>query len=331
MANLECRMYEAKFPDVDMVVMVQVKSIGEMYAYVALLEYNDIEGMIQFSELSRLHIRSINSLIKVGRMEPMMVLQVDKQKGYVNLSKRRVSEEDIQICKDRYNNSKHVHSIMRNVAKTMELDLEDLYIHVGWPLYRKYGHAYEAFELIKDDPDPDSILNTLTREVKETGPDGVEVTKVVPALTEEPKDALVKNIKGMMMPRQPLKIRARIEMECIQFDGVLHIKDAMRKAEAAGNEVCPVKMKLIAAPSYVLTTLTFDKEQGISVLNKAITACTEEIEHHKGKLTVKEEPRVVSEPDDILLAKRMAKVNQANEEIEVDDDSEEEEEDRELI
>lgn len=36
------------------------------------------------------------------------------------------------------------------------------------------------------------------------------------------------------------------------------------------------------------------QEQGISVLNKAIAACTEAIERHKGKLTVKEEPRAVS-------------------------------------
>jgi translation initiation factor 2 subunit 1 len=28
----------------------------------------------------------------------------------------------------------------------------------------------------------------------------------------------------------------------------------MRKAEAAGNEGCPVKMKLVTAPVYVLTT-----------------------------------------------------------------------------
>ena len=39
-----CRMYEERFPEVDDVVMVQVKSIAEMGAYVTLLEYNNIEG-----------------------------------------------------------------------------------------------------------------------------------------------------------------------------------------------------------------------------------------------------------------------------------------------
>lgn len=33
----------------------------------------------------------------------------------------------------------------------------------------------------------------------------------------------------------------------------------MRKAEAAGNDNCPVKIKMVAAPLYVLTTSTLDK------------------------------------------------------------------------
>ncbi|KAI3458505.1 hypothetical protein Pfo_015168 [Paulownia fortunei] len=320
--NLECRMYEAKYPEVDQAVMIQVKSMADSGAYVSLLEYNNIEGMILFSELSRRRIRSISSLIKVGRIEPVMVLRVDKEKGYIDLSKRRVSEEDIQTCEERFNKSKLVHSIMRHVAETMKTDLEDLYIHVGWPLYRKYGHAFEAFKLIVNDPD--SVLDSLTREVKEVGPDGQEVKKVVPAITDDIKDALVKNIRRRMTP-QPLKIRADVEMKCFQFDGVLHIKEAMRKAEAAGNKDCPVKIKLVAPPAYVLNTQTLDKEQGIAVLNKAIEACTEEIELHKGKLTVKEAPRAVSEREDKLLAEHMAKLGRENEEISGDEDSEEEE------
>lgn len=68
MSAPDMRMYESKYPEVDDVVMVQVKSIAEMGAYVALLEYNGIEGMILLSELSRRRIRSITKLIKVSRL-----------------------------------------------------------------------------------------------------------------------------------------------------------------------------------------------------------------------------------------------------------------------
>ncbi|KAI3689482.1 hypothetical protein L2E82_47440 [Cichorium intybus] len=320
--NFDCRMYEAKFPEVDTPVMIQVKEIGDVATHVSLLEYNNIEGMILLSDLSRRRIRSVGSLIKVGRIEPAMVLRVNAEKGYIDLSKKRLSEQDVQICEERYSKSKLVHSIMRHVAETMNVDLEDLYIHVGWPLYRKYGHAFEAFKSIVNDPD--SVLKSLTREVKHIGPDGKEVTKVVPALSEDVKDALVRNIRRRMTP-QPLKIRADIEMKCFQFDGVLHIKEAMRQAESVGTKDCPVKIKLVAPPAYVLNTQTLDKEQGIKILTQAIAACGATIERHKGKLTIKESPRAVSEREDKLLAEQMAKLGRDNAEISGDEDSEVEE------
>lgn len=80
-------MYEKKYPQVDDVVMVKVKSIAEMGAYVSLVEYNNIEGMILLSELSRRRIRSVSKLIRVGRQEVVTVLRVDEEKGIVLLFK----------------------------------------------------------------------------------------------------------------------------------------------------------------------------------------------------------------------------------------------------
>ena len=47
-----CRFYENQFPAIDELVVVQVRQIAEMGAYVKLLEYDNIEGMILLSELS---------------------------------------------------------------------------------------------------------------------------------------------------------------------------------------------------------------------------------------------------------------------------------------
>lgn len=81
MPGLNCRFYQHRFPEVEDVVMVNVRSIAEMGAYVSLLEYNNIEGMILLSELSRRRIRSINKLIRIGRNECVVVIRVDKEKG----------------------------------------------------------------------------------------------------------------------------------------------------------------------------------------------------------------------------------------------------------
>ncbi|CAA3011378.1 eukaryotic translation initiation factor 2 subunit alpha homolog [Olea europaea subsp. europaea] len=319
--NWDCRMYEEKFPEIDTTVMIKIKSINsDTCAYVWLLEYN-MEGMLSFRELSQRRIRSVASLVRVGRVEPVKVIDVDPRKGFVNLSKKRVSEEDRKACEDKYNKSKHVHSIMQYVAETENVDLEDLYIHVGWPLYKKYGHAFEAFKLIVNDPD--SVLNPLTREVEEINVDGEKVSKVVPALTDKVKDTLVKIIRKRITS-QVLKIRADIDMTCFEFDGVLHIKEAMRKAEAAGTDECPVKIRLIGAPKYVLYAQTVDKAKGIEIVSNAIVACTKEIERHKGKLVVRETPREVREQEDKLSTEEMSQLNLGNEEVESDENSEKE-------
>ncbi|KAK1741360.1 eukaryotic translation initiation factor 2 alpha subunit, partial [Skeletonema marinoi] len=145
--NLDCRFYEAKYPEIESLVMVNVRTIADMGAYVSLLEYNNIEGLILLSELSRRRIRSINKLIRVGRNEVAMVLRVDKDKGYIDLSKRRVSPEDVAACEDKFNKAKAVHGVLRHLAERRKFHLTELYERIAWPLYRKYGHAYDAFKI----------------------------------------------------------------------------------------------------------------------------------------------------------------------------------------
>ena len=53
--------------------------------------------MILLSELSRRRIRSINKLIRIGKSECVVVIRVDKEKGYIDLSKRRVLPGNILI------------------------------------------------------------------------------------------------------------------------------------------------------------------------------------------------------------------------------------------
>ena len=97
-------------------------------------------------------------------------------------------------------------------------------------------------------------------------------------------------------------------MKCYTFAGVDAIRAAMRAAEACSTETCPVQMKLIAAPLYVLTTLTHEKKEGIEVLTAAVEAARKTIsgEQFGGELILKDKARVVSAEDEKLLAEKMA-------------------------
>ena len=86
--------------------------------------------MILLSELSRRRIRSINKLIRVGRTEPVVVIRVDKDKGYIDLSKRRVSPEDIERCTEVFSKGK----VCENIQITLTLTMRSL-LHIKQILY----------------------------------------------------------------------------------------------------------------------------------------------------------------------------------------------------
>ncbi|CAI4034417.1 hypothetical protein SMKI_10G2080 [Saccharomyces mikatae IFO 1815] len=279
MSTSHCRFYENKYPEIDDIVMVNVQQIAEMGAYVKLLEYDNIEGMILLSELSRRRIRSIQKLIRVGKNDVAVVLRVDKEKGYIDLSKRRVSSEDIIKCEEKYQKSKTVHSILRYCAEKFQIPLEELYKTIAWPLSRKFGHAYEAFKL--------SIID-------ETVWEGIEPPS---------KDVLdeLKNYISKRLTPQAVKIRADVEVSCFSYEGIDAIKDALKSAEDMSTEQMQVKVKLVAAPLYVITTQALDKQKGIEQLETAIEKITEVITKYGGVCNITMPPKAVTATEDAEL------------------------------
>ncbi|PWN41079.1 putative SUI2-translation initiation factor eIF-2 alpha chain [Ceraceosorus guamensis] len=298
------RFYEKTLPDAEDVVMVQVRQIAEMGAYVKLLEYDGVEGMILLSELSRRRIRSIQKLIRVGRNEVVVVLRVDKDKGYIDLSKRRVSPEDIIRCEERFNKSKAVHSILAHVSGKLNKPLEELYEAISWPLDKKFGHAYDAFKLAVTE--------------SETVFTGLE-------LDADVQRELQANIARRMTP-QPVKIRADVEVTCYNAAGIDGIKSALQAAEDLQTEEIPIKVKLIAPPLYVLVTNSTDKQGGIDLLKKALTTIDASIKKSGGNLAVKMEPKAVSESEDQELERLLQRVEKENEQVAGDDDDSDDEE-----
>nr|CAD7201675.1 unnamed protein product [Timema douglasi]CAD7575163.1 unnamed protein product [Timema californicum] len=305
---LSCRFYKEKYPEVEDVVMVNVRSIAEMGAYVHLLEYNNIEGMILLSELSRRRIRSINKLIRVGKTEPVVVIRVDKEKGYIDLSKRRVSAEDVEKCTERFAKAKAVNSILRHVAELLHYEndeqLEDLYQRTAWKFEEKYKKKASAYDFFKQAVLDPSIL-------AECG------------LDEETKEVLLNNIKRKLTS-QAVKIRADIEVACYGYEGIDAVKEALRAGLACSTEDLPIKINLIAPPLYVMTTSTPEKQDGLKALNNAINKIDETIVLMGGVFAIKMAPKVVTATDEAELARQMERAEAENAEIAGDDDEEEE-------
>ncbi|PAV90870.1 hypothetical protein WR25_18334 [Diploscapter pachys] len=281
-STLKCRFYENEFPDVEDTVVANVLSIAEMGAYVNLSEYNNKEGMILLSELSRRRIRSVNKLIRIGRSECVVVMRVDKDKGYIDLSKRRVILRDQRLAIERFAKAKMINSILRHVAEQLGYErdeqLEQLYKKTAWFFDRKEGKkaaAYDAFKRAIIDP---SVLDDCQ-------------------ITQEERTKLLEDIHKKLTP-QAVKIRADIEVTCFGYEGIDAIKAALVAGKQCSTEAMPIKINLIAAPHFVVTTQTMDREGGLEAVKKALEVVKEHIEKTGGKMNIKEEPRVVTDVED---------------------------------
>ncbi|GMM44095.1 translation initiation factor eIF2 subunit alpha [Pichia kluyveri] len=301
-----CRFYENKYPEVDDVVMVNVQQIAEMGAYVKLLEYDDIEGMVLLSELSRRRIRSIQKLIRVGRNEVAVVLRVDKEKGYIDLSKRRVSTEDIVQCEERYNKSKAVHSIVRRCAEKFNVPLEDIYKSIVWPLAKEYGHAFDAFRI--------SITNPSIFDSTNINPPSIDLL-----------NDLKENIARRLSP-QAIKCRADIDVSCFSYEGIDAIKESLTLAENLSDENNQIKVKLVAAPRYVITAQSLDKNMGIEILNNAIEIVNNKITSYGGVCDIAMAPKAVTATEDAELQALLERKEMENN-LDSDDDDEDDDDD----
>ena len=104
-----------------------------------LIEYDNMQGMVPFTELSRSRIRSISKHIKVGANEVMAVLRVDKERRYVDLSKKKVAEDERRMCQFRFGRAKTVHGILQSCALSSRgaYPMESLCTVIAWPLYQR--------------------------------------------------------------------------------------------------------------------------------------------------------------------------------------------------
>ncbi|XP_033738823.1 eukaryotic translation initiation factor 2 subunit 1-like [Pecten maximus] len=303
--GLHCRFYEDRFPEQNDIVKVCVHSVGEVVVDVQLLEYDNIEGMILLSELTRRRIRSVNKLVRVGRPEYALVMRVDQEKGYIDLSKRRVLKEDADTCEEKYSRAKTVNSILCHVASVLGYDtdqqLENLYSRTAWYFDRKYkkqGASYDAFRCSVGNPD---LLDEC----------GIDTNT---------KDTLLTNIKQKLSPKL-VKVRADIEVACVQYEGVDAVKRALKKGLALTTDALPIKINLIAPPLFVVSTTTLDWQAGISRLNTVLETVKSSILEEGGLYHTRRDPHVINDTDELYLTRRLQEMEMENKDNSDDENS----------
>ena len=139
----------------NLLLKTEITKVNENGAYAKLLEYENMEGYLLSTEVTKKRVKLVNKYMKVGKQEPMMVIRVDREKRYIDLSKKKVLPADAAIAELHFKKAKMVHNILRQMAVKLgpDVTLQSLYEKFAWKLYDKYEHAFDAFRLIMSDAD----------------------------------------------------------------------------------------------------------------------------------------------------------------------------------
>jgi translation initiation factor 2 subunit 1 len=294
----KCRMYEQTYPQKGDLVVAHIDECEEIGARLSLPEYNNAPAMIWWSDATRKRVRSMHKLLRKGHYEVMTVLRTDEAKGYVDLSRRDLSTDEKAAAELRFHNAKIVHSILSHVATTHQLSLLSLYTQIGWPLYRRFGHACDAFALVgADDAEIKNVFEPLQHNLPSA------------AMSE-----LIKTIRHRMKPT-PLKVRAELILTCGTSEGIDAIKEALVSAKSFANDFLTLDVRVISAPLYVITGQCKSfayKAQALTILGQAVQKVTQTLIAKGGDATVQTAPKVVGQQDDERM---QAQLDQASREM----------------
>jgi len=272
--NLQHRYYEKEFPEVGDLVMVKVSRIDDLGVYGSLLEYCNREGMLAKSELSSRRMRSIYKLVRIGKVYTLVVLAVNREKGFIDLSKKRLDATPEERLKydNGYNNAKALNSIISYVSSRTQGDekmtsytTEDLYKMFGYEMLKQYESGNNLFKLVAKNPD--QFLERIK-------------------IPEDIRELVISNLRRKLKA-QVVKIRADVEVTCEARAGIDAIKEAFKVALEMSTEEFPIHITLIGTPLYMVVCTTLDKDEGIIRVQKAVGIIRKEVEERGGRLEIK--------------------------------------------
>lgn len=239
------RFYKKELPNVDEIVMCNVEKIQEECIYVRLLEYNNIEGMVQLADASTRRKRKSVCLLKVNKKYPLLVVRIDQEKKYIDLSNKFLSDEDKDVATDRYQRYSFTVKMLKSFISKMNSNKYDksLLTHYAektlWKVEPRKCYEYIIENYIQQKT---FDLFDLTDEEKEIF-----------------RSSLEKSLGNVLFKSQ-LNFMARNT----NFDGVNSLKNSFDKVKNEFNLI----IMLNVAPNYYVQTESDSESLNLETLNK---------------------------------------------------------------
>ncbi len=256
------------WPQIGEYVLGSVSRVESHGAYAVLDEYEKKEGMIHISEVASSWVRNIRNFVREGQKIVAKVLNVNPNKGHIDLSLRRVTssikkqkikqwkrsqkaENLLGLCLNKYNE-------VQQTTKT----LDEAYDEVGWKMEEAFEDILAGFE-----------------EAKERGKK-ILTQKGIPAAWGD----VITEIAKVYVEIPQVKIMGTVEIKCRASDGILQIKNALKSGIDAGkDDGIKVDINLIGSPKYRLELVGQNKKKAEAAIEKVSKSIISSIKKSGGQ------------------------------------------------
>jgi translation initiation factor 2 subunit 1 len=244
------------YPEEGELLLCTVTKVQYHSVFCDLDEFNRKSGMIHISEVSPGRIRNIRDYVKEGKKVVCLVLKINEEKGHIDLSLRRVNENQKRRKMDAIKQEQKAEKIVEMLANDLEQPLEKVYKDISKLIFKEYEQLHLAFnEVVENDLKLESL--------------GLEKT-VAKKLEELVKDKI--------KPKEVIKT-GELSLVCYSEDGLEIVKSALEAAEGIDDSVT---IKYEGGGNYLVRVVAKDYKVAEKTLDKAFEAATNIVEKNNG-------------------------------------------------
>lgn len=248
------------FPKEGEFINGRVINIEQQHVYLDLLEYEGLpseenaRGMVHISEISSRWIKNIRKFVRVGQVVVARVLRVDPSKGHIDCSLRRVNSAQRAKKKKEFKYKVKFDNLLQILTELdgVNLNLDEAYEKIGWPVLDQYYDAQEAVEALKEN--------------------GEDLMKNLPDVPENTKKAFLK-IVDENVEISTVFIIGKIKLMNTDGDGIDKIKNTLLEVKNViqnPKETRQLNLSYTGAPFYRLEIISKDYLDAENILSDAI-------------------------------------------------------------
>ncbi|HLD79915.1 MAG TPA: S1 RNA-binding domain-containing protein [Candidatus Nanoarchaeia archaeon] len=168
-------------PEEEEIVFCKVTKIFPNSVFVELLEYGE-QGLVHISEIAPGRIRNLRDYVSEGRQIVCKVLRIDRQKGHIDLSLRRVNSHQRAAKLEEIKQEAKAETLVQQLAKRLQIPPEGFYQKITEHVFKEYSYLYLYFKDVASgsaDLEKQGLENRIATELTSAIMDKFKPPKVV--------------------------------------------------------------------------------------------------------------------------------------------------------